>query len=125
MANPNIITAVYIYGKTAYSTPSAATPATILSNAESSNKVLKINSILVSNFRTDSTSADCTVAINVTVDGSSTTHYLKFETPIAGGESLTVSDRSTAFYLEENCTITVTSSESSSLSFMVGYEEIT
>jgi hypothetical protein len=125
MANPNIITAVYIYGKTAYSTPGAATPVTVLSNAENSNKVLKINSILVSNIRTDSTSADCTVAIVDSSGSSPTTHYIKFDRPVAAGESLVVIDRSTAFYLEENRTISITSSQTDSLSFIVGYEEIT
>jgi hypothetical protein len=124
MANPNIITAVYIYGKTALATPDTNNDVNVLANSDSSNKVLKINSIQVSNIRTDSTSADCTIAINSVADGSGTSHYLKFEKSIAGGESLVVVDRATAFYLEENRSIIVNSSEMNSLSFIIGYEEI-
>ena len=72
MANPEIISASSIYGKTVYDTDIAATAASLVSNAASSGKILKINSLIIANIDAAATpqSADITVTLRNAAGGT-------------------------------------------------------
>jgi hypothetical protein len=123
MAAPNIVNVATITGKTTYLTPAVTTASLLLANAASSGKVFKINSIIASNI--DGTNNyDATVAINSNAAGSGTSYQIGPAITVPAKASLVVSDKSTAFYLEEDRSIVVTSSTASKITYIVSYEEI-
>ena len=123
MAAPNIVAVATITAKTAYLTPANATSNVLLANAASSGKVFKVNMVIAANV--DGTSAyDTTVAVNTAADGSGTSYPLASTVSVPPDASLIVSDKSTAFYLEEDKSIVVTSSTASKIAYTVSYEEL-
>jgi hypothetical protein len=123
MAAPNIVAVATITAKTAYATPSNTSANVLLANAASSGKVLKVNMIIAANV--DGTSAyDTTVAVNTAAAGSGTSYPLASTVSVPADASLIVSDKSTAFYLEEDKSIVVTSSTASKFAYTVSYEEL-
>ena len=123
MAAPNIVNVVTITAKTAYLTPANTTANVLLANAAGSGKVFQINLIMAANI--DGTNAvDTTVASNTAADGSGTSYPIASTISVPADASLIVSDKSTAFYLEENRSIVVTSGTASKIAYTVSYEEI-
>jgi hypothetical protein len=123
MAAPNIVAVATITAKTAYLTPANATANVLLANAASSGKVFKVNMIIAANV--DGTSAyDTTVAVNTAAAGSGTSYPLASTVSVPADASLIVSDKSTAFYLEEDKSVVVTSSTSSKIAYTISYEEL-
>lgn len=130
MANPNIVNVTSIYGKTTYLTPSGTTAVVLLTNAASSGKVLKINSIVAANV--DGTSAaNATVAYytnGAVAQGSApsggTPYPIVSTVSVPANASLIVVDKSTALYIEEGNCLSVTSSSANDIAFTVSYEEI-
>ena len=61
MANPNIINATSILGKTVYDADVSNTDASLVSSAASSGKIFKINSLIIANI-------DGTNPADITVD---------------------------------------------------------
>jgi hypothetical protein len=128
MAAPNIASLTTITGKTTYFTPSGTTAVVLLTNAASSNTVLKVNQLVVANI--DGTNAvDATVSIYTNggvAQGSAPSGGTAF--PIAStvsvpaDASLIVVDKTTGLYLEENTCISITSGTASKLTFSVSYE---
>lgn len=123
MAAPNMANVSSIIGKTAYLTPANTTENVILANAASSGKVLKINSITAANLDTTN-SYTATVGVNSVAAGSGTTYKITSEITVPFSATLIVTDKSTAFYLEEDKSIIVRSSTASKITYIVGYEEI-
>jgi hypothetical protein len=123
MAAPNIVAVATITAKTTYLTPANATANVLLANAASSGKVFKVNMVIAANV--DGTTAyDTTVAVNTAAAGSGTSYPLASTVSVPPDASLIVSDKSTAFYLEEDKSIVVTSSTSSKIAYVVSYEEL-
>jgi hypothetical protein len=130
MANPNIVAVTTIYGKTTYYTPSVTTAVVLLTNAASSGTVMKINSIVVANV--DGTNAvDATVSIytnGAVAQGSApsggTAYALASTVGVPADATLIVTDKTTAFYLEEGTCISVVSGTARKLVFTVSYELI-
>lgn len=123
MAAPNIVAVATITAKTTYATPSNTSANVLLANAASSGKVFKVNMIIAANV--DGTSAyDTTVAVNTAAAGSGTSYPLASTVSVPPDASLIVSDKSTAFYLEEDKSIVVTSSTASKIAYTVSYEEL-
>lgn len=123
MAAPNVVNVATITAKTTYVTPSNTSANVLLANAASSGKVLKVNMIMAANV--DGTSAvDTTVAINTAAAGSGTSYAIASTISVPADASLIVSDKSTAFYLEEDKSIVVTSGTASKITYTVSYEEI-
>jgi len=129
MANPNIINVTTITGNTTYLTPSGTSAVVLLPNAASSGKVLKVNQIVVAN--TTASVANATVSIytnGAVAQGSAPAGGTAF--PIASAisvpanASLICVDKSTAVYLQEGTSISVTSGTGSALTFSVSYEDI-
>jgi len=130
MAAPNILALNTATGKTTYLTPSGTSAVVLLQNAASSNKVLKINQIVAANVN-GTNAVDCTVSIYTNggvAQGSAPSGGTAF--PIAStvsvpaDASLIVVDKTTAIYLEENASITVTSGTASGITYSVSYEEL-
>jgi len=127
MAAVNIINATSIYGKTTYYTPSGTAAVVLLPNAAASSTVMKINEITATN--TTGTAANTTVSIytnGAVAQGSAPSGGTAY--PIAGtisvpaNAALIVSDKTTAFYLEEGISISVTSGTASAITYTVSYE---
>jgi hypothetical protein len=130
MANPNIAAATSILGTTTYLTPSATTAVVLLPNAAASNQVFKINQIVAANVN-GSAAVDTTVSIysnGAVAQGSAPSGGTAF--PIAStvsvppDASLIVVDKTTAIYLMEGQSITVTSGTASGITYSISYEVI-
>jgi len=131
MANPNIVAVTSIYGKTTYLTPSVTTAVVLLPNAASSGKVLKINQIVAANVN-GSAAVDTTVSLysnGAVAQGSApaggTAYPIVSTISVPADASLIVTDKTTAIYLEEGTSISVTSGTASGITYSISYEEIT
>ena len=130
MANPNIVNVTTIYGKTTYLTPSVNTAVVLLPNAAASGKVLKINQIVAANVN-GSAAVDVTVSIYTngavaqgSAPSSGTAYPIVSTISVPADASLIVTDKTTAIYLEEGTSITVTSGTNSGITYSISYEEI-
>jgi hypothetical protein len=131
MAAPNIASLTTITGKTTYLTPGGTTALVLLPNAASSNNVLKINQIVAANIN-GTNAVDATVSLytnGAVAQGSAPSGGTAF--PIAStvsvpaDASLIVVDKTTAIYLEEGTSITVTSGTAGQITYSISYEIMT
>jgi hypothetical protein len=129
MANPNIVNVTSIYGNTTYYTPSGATAVVLLANAAASGVVNKIDNVVATNVT--STTATATVSIytnGAVAQGSApsggTAYPIIFQVPVPGNAAVVVVDKSTAFYLQEGTSISITSGTANALTFTTSYEAI-
>lgn len=118
MANPNIVNVSSIYGKT-IATSVTTTLTALVSNSASSNKVFKINSILVSNID-GSSAADITVSYGV----SGSQIPIASTITVPNDSTLVVLSKDTAIYLEEGNSIWASASANGDLVITISYEEI-
>ena len=124
MANPNLAgTSTTIYGVTAYLTPGTTAATVLLSNAASSSTVMKINQIVAANVN-GSAAVNVTVAINNLAAGAGTAFPVASIVSVPQAASLIVVDKTTAIYLMENSSITVTSGTASGITYSISYELI-
>lgn len=117
MAAPNIVNVSTITGKSVTGALGTST-ATLLQNSASSNKVFKINTILVSNV--DGTNS-ATAAISL-YDG--TDRYIAKGITVPAGATVVLIDKNSSLYLEENKIIRGDASAAGDLEFIISYEEI-
>ena len=129
MANPNIVAVTAIYGTTTYYAPTGTTAVVLLANAASSSKVYKINQIVASNGT--ASAANCTVSIytnGAVAQGSAPaggTAYPVINTvSVPAYSSLIAVDKTTAIYLQEGTSISITSGTANALTFSISYEDI-
>lgn len=123
MANPNIVGVTAIVGNT--TSVAVGTSATSLaSNAASSGKIFKINSIVIANI--DGTAAaDVTVNIYSAAALGGTGSAIASTISVPADASLIVTDKTTAFYLLEDRSIGALASASGDLVATISFEEIT
>jgi hypothetical protein len=95
----------------------------LLANASGSNKVYKINNLVVSNVD-GASAADVSVAVNTLAAGNGDSYYIASTISVPADASLIVVDKSTAIYLEEDKSITATAGTSGDLEVVLSYEEI-
>ena len=121
MANPDIAGLSNIYGKTVYDTDIANTAASLVSNATSSGKILKINSLIIANI--DGTNE---AFVTVTLRNTSATvlSTIAQTVSVPADATLVVISKDTSIYLEENMAIYVAASVAGDLSATCSYEEI-
>ena len=123
MANPNIVNVTQIYGKTTYAALTTTLTTVLLANSAASGKVFKISSIMVANV--DGTNAaDVTVDINTSAGGGGTSYALANTISVPADATLSVVDKTNAFYLEEDKSILGGASANSDLEVVISYEEI-
>ena len=122
MANPNIINATSILGKIAFDADVSNTAASLVSNAASSGKILKINSLIIGNI--DGTnSADITVTLR-NAAGGTTYSTIASTVAVPPDATLVVISKDTSIYLEEDMSLYVKASVAGDLSATCSYEEI-
>jgi hypothetical protein len=129
MANPNIVSVTTIYGTTTYYTPTGTTAVVLLANTASSGKVYKINQIVAAN--TTGTAANATVSIytnGAVAQGSApsggTAYPVVSTISVPANASLICVDKTTAIYLQEGTSISVTSGTGSAITYTISYEDI-
>jgi len=123
MAAPNIVNVATITGKSAVVNLTDTNATAVVSNAASSGKVFKVNSILVANVD-GSVAADITLSYYSQDDiGGTATELLK-TVSVPQDSTLVAFDKNTAFYLEEDKSIGATASAANDLKVFVSYEEI-
>ena len=129
MANPNIVNVSAIYGATTYYTPTGTTAVVLLPNAASSGKVFKIDNIVVSNTTASAANATVSIYTNGAVaqgsaPSSGTAYPIVSTVSVPAYSSLIAVDKTTALYLMEGTSITITSGTGSALTYSVSYEDI-
>lgn len=119
MAAPNIVNATSIYGKTVAAALDTTTTTSLLANSASSNKLLKINSIIVGN-KDGTNDADATVSF---YDGS-TDFYLAYTVTVPADSTLIVVGKDAPIFLEEGHSIRGGASANGDLDVIISYEEL-
>jgi hypothetical protein len=129
MANPNIVNVTSILGTTTYYVPSGTTAVVLVPNAAASGTVFKVNQIVVAN--TTASAANATVAIysnGAVAQGSApsggTAYPVVSAVSVPANASLIAVDKTTAIYLMEGTSISITSGTASALTFSISYEVI-
>ena len=130
MANPNLLAATTASGTTTYYTPGGTAAVVLLPNAASSGQVFKINQIVAANVN-GSAAVDTTVSIytnGAVAQGGSpsggTAYPIVSTVSVPADASLIVVDKTTAIYLMENHSITITSGTASGITYSISYELI-
>jgi hypothetical protein len=131
MANPNLAgSSTTIYGVTTYLTPGGTTALVLLPNAASSGTVMKINQIVAANV-SGSAAVNATVSIytnGAVAQGSApsggTAYPIASAVSVPAGASLIVVDKTSALYLMEGTSISVTSGTASGITYSISYELI-
>ena len=129
MANPNIVAVTTIYGTTTYYTPSGTTAVVLLANTASSGKVYKINQIVAANTTTSAANVTVSIYTNGAVaQGSApsggTAYPVVSAVSVPANASLICVDKTTAIYLQEGTSISITSGTASALTYSISYEDI-
>jgi hypothetical protein len=123
MTAPNIVNVTTITGKTNVVSLTTTSATLVVENPVSSNKVFKINSLVVSNV--DGTNAaDITVSLYSEDNIGGTATEIVSTVSVPADASLVVIDKNTSIYLEEDKSIGATAGSASDLKVVVSYEEI-
>jgi hypothetical protein len=123
MANPNIVNVTSILGDNSSTSLTTTSATSIVSNAASSGKVLKINTLIVSNV--DGTNA-CDITINKYSAAAlgGTAFAIASTVSVPADASLIVIDKTTSIYLKENESIGATAGTASDLIVTCSWEDI-
>lgn len=128
MASPNLANVSTITGTTTYFTPSGTTAVVLLPNAASSGLVYRINQIVAANVN-GSAAVAATVSLysnGAVAQGSApsggTAYPIASTISVPANASLIVVDKTTAIYLMENMSISVTSGTANGITFSISYE---
>lgn len=126
MANPNIINVTNIQGNTSsYVISTADDPfaTALVNNPASSNKIYKINTIIVANR--DGTSArDFTLKLFSQDDLGGSNTEIASTVSVPADSSLILIDKNSSFYLLEDKSIGITCSVANTIAITVSWEEI-
>lgn len=118
MANPNIVNVTTILGKVAGAAVTTSAAA-LVTNAASSGKILKINSLSIANIG----AAAATITVDV-YKNQTTAYRLAYTITVPVAATLVVISKDSSIYLEENDSLRVTASANTSLEAVCSYEEI-
>ena len=123
MAAPNIVNVTTITGKSAVVSLTGTSATLVVENPASSNKVFKINSLVVSNV--DGTNAaDITVSFFSEDNIGGTATEIVSTVSVPADASLVVIDKNTSIYLEEDRSLGATAGAANDIKVIVSYEEI-
>ena len=100
MAAPNIVGINTMIGVTTSVLLSTTNATTIVNNAVDSQKVFKINTIMIANVD-GSSAADITVALHPLDDGGGTGVKIANTISVAADSTLVLTDRASAFYINQ------------------------
>jgi hypothetical protein len=118
MANPNIAALTTINGNTQVQSVTTAATA-IVTNSAASGKIIKINSLFISNI-------DGVNAADITIDlfRSSVAYKIVNTVSVVADTSFTAIDKTLSIYLLEGDTLRLTASVNSRLQAVCSFEEI-
>lgn len=123
MAAPNIVGVTSILGKTAVVDLTTTSATAVISNAASSGKVFKVNSLYVSNV--DGVNpANITIGIYSEDDIGGTATEIVKTVAVPADATVVVIDKNSSIYLEEDKSIGATASAANDLKVVCSYEEI-
>ena len=123
MANPNIVNVSAIYGNNSLTSLSTTNATSIVSNAASSGKVYKINSLIVANV--DGTNnAEITINVYSAAALGGTAYALVSTVSVPADATLVVIDKNTSIYLKEDQSIGATAGTANDLVVVASWEEI-
>ena len=123
MAAPNIVNVTTITGKTNVVNLTTTNATLVVENPAASNKVFKINSLIVSNV--DGTNAaDITISYYSEDNIGGTATQITSTVSVPADASLIVIDKNTYIYLEEDRSIGATAGSASDLKVVCSYEEL-
>jgi hypothetical protein len=123
MAAPNIVNVNSIVGITTLVTLPTTGATVVLNNPAGSNKVLKINNVIVANVNGSAT-ANISLGVNNLAAGAGTSFRVAYQIDVAAKSSLVAIDKNASIYLEENRSIVATASAGNYLEVVCSYEEI-
>jgi hypothetical protein len=132
MANPNIVNVTTINGNTAYLTPNATSAnvawqyngtTSITGLTPASGQVIKIDNIVATNVTSAAANVSVAIADNPTY-ASGVAHYIAYQISVPPNAALTITDKTTAFYVTENQSIGVTVGTASAIHFVASFEAI-
>ena len=123
MAAPNIVNVTSILGITTAMSLSTTAATTFLSNASSSGKVFKVNTIIASNIDGASV-ADITVKYHLAAAGAGTSIALANTITVPADASLVIIGKDNPIYLEEDRSLTAQASAASDIAIVCSYENI-
>jgi hypothetical protein len=123
VANPNIVNVTNILGNNSLTALTTTDATAIISNAASSGKVYKVNSIVVANVD-GSAAADVTISIYSQDDIGGTAFQIVSTLSVPADASVIVTDKSTGFYLKEDQSVGATAGTASDLVVTASWEEI-
>jgi len=130
VSNPNLAALTTLTGNTTYYTPSGTSAVVLLANASGSNTVYRIDQIVAANVN-GSSAVNATVSIytnGAVAQGSApsggTAYPVVSTVSVPANASLIVTDKTTAIYLTEGTSITVTSGTASGITYTISYEAI-
>tara|TARA_R110000824_G_scaffold271664_1_gene460147 strand:- start:1889 stop:2263 length:375 start_codon:yes stop_codon:yes gene_type:complete len=123
MAAPNIVNVTTITGKSATVDLTGTSSTAVVSNAASSGKVFKVNSLIVANVD-GSSAADITINYFPQDDIAGTAVEIVKTVSVPADASLVVIDKNSSIYLEEDRSLGATAGTASDLKILVSYEEI-
>jgi len=119
MAAPNLVNVTSIYGKTQCQALDTTLTTSIVANNSGSNKLLKLNSVIVSNI--DGTNA---ADVTISVHNGTADFYLSSTVTVPADSTLVVIGKDSPIYLEENQILRGGASANSDLHCIVSYEEL-
>jgi hypothetical protein len=123
MSAPNIVNVTTITGKTNVVDLTTTNATLVVENPAGSNKVFKINSLIVSNV--DGTNAaDITISYYSEDNIGGTATQITSTVSVPADASLIVIDKNTYIYLEEDRSIGATAGSASDLKVVCSYEEL-
>lgn len=123
MAAPNIVNVATITGKTNVVDLTSTSATSVVSNAASSGKVIKINSLIVANV--DGTNnTEITISLYSAAALGGTATQICSTVTVPADSSLIVIDKSSGIYLEEDKSIGATAGVANDLKVICSYEEI-
>ncbi|CAB5187356.1 hypothetical protein UFOVP159_34 [uncultured Caudovirales phage] len=130
MTTVNIANATSIIGTTTFYTPTGTSAVVLLPNSATSAAVYKINQIVAANVN-GSAAVNTTVSIysnGAVAQGSApsggTAYPIASTVSVPPSASLVVVDKTSAIYLMEGQSITVTSGTASGITYSISYEII-
>lgn len=123
MSAPNLLSPNAIVGKTEVVSLTTTSATAVVSNAASSGKVFKVNSLIVSNVNGTNAALITISYYSAAAIGGTATEIVS-TVSVPADASLVVIEKASAIYLEEDRSIGAIASAENDLKVLVSYEEI-
>lgn len=123
MANPNIVNVSDIRGKVATANLNSTSVTSLLDNPASSGKILKINTILATNYDGTNSSTLSIYYFNEDSLGGAADPIIS-TVDVPADSTVVVIDKNSSIYLEEDRSIGCEAGTANVVSTLVSYEEI-